>query len=84
MKRKQFRQSFLCELLIVILVVNPVWANRFPTLPISSVQVNLSGPMGLKVNTFNGNLYYPHSELTIPGRGLSLAIDLAYNSAQRL
>lgn len=82
MKPKQFWQQVLCEFLIVSLVVSPVWANTPPTLPISSVQVNVSGPMGLQINSFNGNLYYSRSELTIPGRGLSLAIDLAYNSAQ--
>ena len=83
MRRKPIWKSVLCALLIVSLVVNPVWAPPpSPTLPTASVQVNVSGPMGLQVNSFNGNLYYSRSELTIPGRGLSLAIDLAYNSAQ--
>ncbi|MEN8219184.1 MAG: DUF6531 domain-containing protein, partial [Pseudomonadota bacterium] len=39
--------------------------------------------MGIRVNTFNGNLYYSRkNDLVIPGRALSIKISMAYNSGQ--
>ncbi|KHD08919.1 hypothetical protein PN36_04680 [Candidatus Thiomargarita nelsonii] len=39
--------------------------------------------MGIRLNTFNGNLYYSRkNDLVIPGRGLSIKISMAYNSGQ--
>ncbi|MCX6224186.1 MAG: DUF6531 domain-containing protein, partial [Bacteroidia bacterium] len=44
---------------------------------------NESGPIpGLAVNTFSGNLVYQRTDLTIPGRGISLNITFTYNSGR--
>ena len=42
---------------------------------------NISGPMGLSVNSFSGNLYYSRTDLFIPGRGLSIDLTFSYNTA---
>jgi len=44
-------------------------------------QVMVPGPSGVRVNTWSGNLFYPVSLLTIPGRGLSIDLALSYNSS---
>ena len=45
-----------------------------------STQINVSGPSNIRINTCSGNLFYPVSILTIPGRGLSIEISISYNS----
>jgi len=42
-----------------------------------------AGPASVRVNTWNGNLFYPTPLLTIPGRGLPIELSLGYNSGQR-
>jgi hypothetical protein len=44
-------------------------------------QIKVLGPSGVRVNTWNGNLFYPVPLLTIPGRGLPVEISLSYNSS---
>jgi RHS repeat-associated protein len=46
-------------------------------------QINVTGPSGVHINTWNGNLFYPLTLLTIPGRGFSLELSLSYNSGWR-
>jgi RHS repeat-associated protein len=41
---------------------------------------NKTGPMGLQVNTFTGNLFFSRTDLFIPARGIDLAITFHYNS----
>jgi RHS repeat-associated protein len=43
-------------------------------------QVKVLCPSNIRVNTWNGNFFYPISVLTIPGRGLSMGISMSYNS----
>ena len=73
-------QFAFCAFLAFILVANPVLAQLITLLPRTGVQITVPGPMGTQVNTFNGNLYYSRSDLTIPSRGFPLLISLAYNS----
>ncbi len=75
-------KPILCAFLAINLTMGPVLAQLIPVLPIQGVQINVPGPMETQVNTFNGNLYYSRTDLTIPGRGLPLEIKLAYNSGQ--
>lgn len=42
---------------------------------------NISGPAGLKVNSFSGSLFYQRNDLMIPGRGLSIDLTFYYNSS---
>lgn len=44
---------------------------------------NIAGPSGLSVNSYTGSLFCQRTDLFIPGRGLSLDITFAYNSADR-
>jgi RHS repeat-associated protein len=46
-----------------------------------NTQVKVFGPYGVRVNTWNGNLFYPVPLLAIPGRGLPVEISLSYNSS---
>jgi len=78
----RFWRSILVVFLAINLALPPVLAQIAPGLPYSSVQVNVPCPMGIQVNSFNGNLYYSRTDLVIPGRGLSLTIGMAYNSGQ--
>ncbi len=41
---------------------------------------NKTGPMGLQVNTYTGNLFFTRIDLLIPSRGFSLDIAFNYNS----
>jgi RHS repeat-associated protein len=47
------------------------------------VKPNVTGPLGVQVNTYNGNLFYQRQDIFIPGRGLSLDITFSYNSSCR-
>lgn len=44
---------------------------------------NVDGPMGFKVNTYTGNLFYQRQDLYIPGRGLDLDFTFSYSSVMR-
>lgn len=44
---------------------------------------NVQGPMGFKVNTYTGNLFYQRQDLFIPGRGLDVDFTFTYNSSKR-
>ena len=46
-----------------------------------NTQIAAPGPSGVRVSTWSGDLFYPLSLLTIPGRGLPLNITLSYNSS---
>jgi RHS repeat-associated protein len=46
-------------------------------------QVKVLCPSNIRVNTGNGNLFYPISILTIPGRGIPIGIFMSYNSGWR-
>jgi YD repeat-containing protein len=41
---------------------------------------NKTGPMGLQVNTYTGNLFFSRTDVVIPSRGFSLVIGFSYNS----
>ena len=82
MKQPKLWQSALCAFVALTLAVNTASAQQPPRLPQTGVQVNVPGPMGLEVNTFNGNLYHARTDLSIPARSLPLVINLAYNSGQ--
>ena len=45
-----------------------------------STQVKVLGPSNVRVNTWNGNLFYPVPLLMIPGRSLSIELSMSYNS----
>ncbi len=77
---RKFIATFCAAAVLVYGVPIVTRAQQAPRLPFSSVQMNVDCPMGIQVNTFNGNLYYSRNDLSIPGRGLSLEITLAYNS----
>ncbi len=42
---------------------------------------NISGPAGLRVNSFSGSLFYQRNDLMIPCRGIPIKISFFYNSA---
>jgi len=44
-------------------------------------QVKVLGPSNVRINTWNGNLFYPVPVLTIPGQGLSIELYMSYNSS---
>ncbi|MEO1263026.1 MAG: DUF6531 domain-containing protein, partial [Bacteroidota bacterium] len=44
---------------------------------------NISGPHGIQVNSFTGNLFYQRSDLIIPGRGQFIDVNFSYNSSIR-
>ena len=46
-----------------------------------ATQIKVPGPTKVRINTWNGNLFFPVPILTIPGRGLSIALSLSYNSS---
>ncbi len=48
----------------------------------NSTKPNITGPGGIQVNSFTGNLFYQRSDLSIPGRGVSIDISFFYNSGQ--
>lgn len=41
---------------------------------------NIAGPAGLEVNSYSGSLFLSRTDLTIPGRGLSVSLTFYYNS----
>lgn len=41
---------------------------------------NKTGPMGLEVNSYTGNLYFERTDFVIPGREVEIAIRFSYNS----
>lgn len=43
-------------------------------------RANFSGPYGVQVNTYNGNLYLGRTDLVIPNQGLSITLSFSYNS----
>ncbi len=43
-------------------------------------QTKVSGPHGMRINTWNGNLFLPVELLSIPGRRLPLELVISYNS----
>lgn len=42
---------------------------------------NRTGPMGLEVNTYTGNLFFPRTDGYIAGRGIPIDLSFYYNSA---
>jgi hypothetical protein len=48
-----------------------------------ATQIRVPGPANVRINTWSGNLFYPVPILTIPGRGLPIALVLSYNSSWR-
>ena len=43
----------------------------------------ISAPGGIRVNTFNANLFLNRTDMVIPGRGLPVEIQMTYNSMAR-
>lgn len=41
---------------------------------------NKTGPMGLEVNSYTGNLYFERTDFVIPGKEVEIAIRFSYNS----
>jgi YD repeat-containing protein len=64
---------------LLLAITNPSYGG--PIIPgRPSIVMVPGGASGSLVNTFNGNLFLPRTDLVIPGRGLPLEIALAYNS----
>ncbi|MCB0643532.1 MAG: hypothetical protein KDC44_17920, partial [Phaeodactylibacter sp.] len=66
-------RSFFLSLFCVLLASVWVKGQNIP-------HANVTGPFGVQVNTFNGNLHVQHLALSLPNTGLSLELQFAYNS----
>ena len=62
-------------LAITLFSIQNSWAQNIP-------HANTTGPYGVQVNTYNGNLHFQRMDLVIPNTGLSIDLSFAYNSFQ--
>ncbi len=69
--------SFLATPILNTVNADPPQAPKTNHLP----QISVPAPGGVKVNTWNGNLFFPIQLLSIPGRGISIDLGLSYNSS---
>jgi len=90
-RRRKFRVavSLLCVLgMLVVNLPHPIaqanaQGGNEPERSRSNhdTQIKVFGPLNVRFNTWNGNLFYSVPILTIPGRGLSIELSLGYNSS---
>jgi RHS repeat-associated protein len=86
----QLAISILCILSILLSnVTYPIMSVAAEASDVSvarsnhGTQVKVLCPSNIRVNTWNGNLFYPFSIMTIPSRGIPIEIFMSYNSGWR-
>ncbi|MEZ5082286.1 MAG: DUF6531 domain-containing protein [Bacteroidales bacterium] len=59
-----------------------LFAGIIPVNSQNYTKPNIPGDFGTFVNSYTGNLYYPRTDLVIPGQSLNLEIIFSYNSGR--
>lgn len=65
-------KRFFLFLIICIFSAHNGFAQNIP-------HANTTGPYGVQVNTFNGNLHFQRTDLVIPNTGVQIDLNFAYN-----
>ncbi|MEO1261904.1 MAG: RHS repeat-associated core domain-containing protein [Bacteroidota bacterium] len=65
--------KILFNIIITFLFLPTLFAQNIP-------RTNFTGPWGVQVNTYNGNLFLQRNDLAIPNQGLSIDFGFVYNS----
>src|SRR4051812_15758158 len=67
-------QSFAPFFSVAAQVITPPKSKQVP-------QIVIPAPGGVKVNTWNGNMFYSQPLIGLSGRGIPISLSLNYNSS---